>query len=152
MTFQCTCLLIHDMLYIYVFVFICHINQPVYRYTCLFGINDFIQTYYVHYFESTVRSYGVARWLLAWSPCWHHRWKRMATRIGQLETSDNIFHGYTDEYAEVFLATHIYIYRQRYRCRHKHRYRHIGIQMDDQHRWTFWDILVSAMASWEAHD
>ena len=34
----------------------------------------------------------------------------MATRIGQLETSDNIFHGYTDEYAEVFLATHIYIY------------------------------------------
>ena len=24
--------------------------------------------------------------------------------------------------------------------------------MDDQHRWTFWDILVSAMASWEAHD
>ena len=33
----------------------------------------------------------------------------MATWIGQLETSNNIFHGYTDEYAEVFLATYIYI-------------------------------------------
>ena len=78
----------------------------------------------------------------------------MATWIGQLETSDNFFHGETPLDTHIYIELYRYRPRHRYRYRHKHRYRyrHIGIQMDDQHRWTFWDILVSAMASWEAHD
>ena len=74
----------------------------------------------------------------------------MATRIGQLETSDNIFHGYTDEYAEVFLDTHIYIYIDI----DKDIDIDINIDIDIdilRYRWMT-NIVVSAMASWEAHD